>query len=95
MTLDDGGEITAERLLVAVGRTSNIDDLGLETVGLDPSARVLATDARGRAADKLWGVGDVNGPDSSPTLPRSRRRSSGPTSSASHHTTSTRRRFPA
>lgn len=61
VSLDDGTTVTAERLLVAVGRKSNIDDLGLETVGLDPDARVLETDARGRAGDKLWGVGDVIG----------------------------------
>ena len=59
--LDDGSEVTAERILVAVGRRSNIDDLGLETIGLDPAARILETDARGRAGEKLWGVGDVIG----------------------------------
>jgi pyruvate/2-oxoglutarate dehydrogenase complex dihydrolipoamide dehydrogenase (E3) component len=34
--LDDGTTITADELLVAVGRTPNTDKLGLETVGLKP-----------------------------------------------------------
>ena len=34
--LDDGNTITAEELLVAVGRKPNKDKLGLETVGLKP-----------------------------------------------------------
>ena len=43
----DGQELDAEKLLVAAGRRPNLDDLGLETVGLDPSAR----SHRGRRAD--------------------------------------------
>ncbi|HET6666546.1 MAG TPA: NAD(P)/FAD-dependent oxidoreductase [Intrasporangium sp.] len=53
--------VTAERLLVATGRTNNLDDLGLETMGLDPDAQVIETDERMRAADKLWAVGDITG----------------------------------
>ena len=39
-------EVTAEKLLVAAGRIPNLDDLGLDTVGLDPSARTIETDER-------------------------------------------------
>lgn len=58
----DGGEpLTAAALLVATGRQAKLDGLGLETVGLDPSARFLATDERMRAGDRVWAVGDVTG----------------------------------
>jgi len=59
--LSDGSSVTGERLLVATGRAARLDGLGLETLGLDPSARFLSTDDRMRAADKVWGVGDVTG----------------------------------
>ena len=63
----DGETVTAEKLLVAAGRTPNLDDLGLETVGLDPTARSLEVDERlrvstdGGGAGGLWAIGDVTG----------------------------------
>ena len=59
----DLGETTvvAEKLLAAVGRINNLDDLGLETVGLDPEARWLEVDEHMRAGEGLWGVGDAVG----------------------------------
>lgn len=59
----DGEEIRAARLLVAAGRHPNLDDLGLETVGLDPSARTLEVDERMRVVgvEGLWAIGDVVG----------------------------------
>ena len=59
----EGGDQTlhADQLLVAAGRTPNLDDLGLETVGLDPTARTIEVDERMRAGEKLWVVGDVTG----------------------------------
>jgi pyruvate/2-oxoglutarate dehydrogenase complex dihydrolipoamide dehydrogenase (E3) component len=59
--LSDGSTVTGEKLLVATGRAARLGDLGLETVGLDPSARFLTTDDRMRAADGVWAVGDVTG----------------------------------
>lgn len=64
--LDPGGPdgprtVTAERLLVATGRRANLADIGLDTVGLDPSARVIEVDDRLRAAPGLWAVGDITG----------------------------------
>ncbi|WP_300681749.1 NAD(P)/FAD-dependent oxidoreductase [Nocardioides sp.] len=59
LTLDTDERISAERLLVAVGRTSNLDGVGLDSVGLDP--RALHVDDRMRAADGLWVIGDVVG----------------------------------
>jgi pyruvate/2-oxoglutarate dehydrogenase complex dihydrolipoamide dehydrogenase (E3) component len=61
LTLGDGEELVADKLLVAAGRTPNLDDLGLESVGLDPSARTIEVDDRMRAGDGLWAIGDVTG----------------------------------
>ncbi len=57
----DGQTLDAEKLLVAAGRQPNLSDLGLDTVGLDPSARSLEVDDAMRAGDGLWVVGDVTG----------------------------------
>jgi pyruvate/2-oxoglutarate dehydrogenase complex dihydrolipoamide dehydrogenase (E3) component len=57
----DGRSVRAERLLVAAGRHNNIGDIGLEHVGLDPSARVLEPDERMRVADGVWAIGDITG----------------------------------
>src|SRR3954467_4861413 len=61
LALDTGEELVADKLLVAAGRTPNLDDLCLETVGLDPKARTLDVDERMRAGDGLWVIGDVTG----------------------------------
>jgi pyruvate/2-oxoglutarate dehydrogenase complex dihydrolipoamide dehydrogenase (E3) component len=57
----DGETLHADRLLVAAGRRPGFSGLGLETVGLDPSARALEVDGRLRAADGLWAIGDITG----------------------------------
>ncbi len=54
-------EVVADQLLVAAGRTPNLDDLGLETVGLDPSARSIEVDERMVAGEGLWAIGDIVG----------------------------------
>ncbi len=61
LTIAGGEPVVVEQLLVAAGRTPNLDDLGLETVGLDPSSRTLDVDERLRATDGLWALGDVTG----------------------------------
>lgn len=61
VVLGGGEQLTAAALLVAAGRRTNISDLGLDAVGLDPSARFLDTDEQVRAGDKLWAVGDITG----------------------------------
>jgi pyruvate/2-oxoglutarate dehydrogenase complex dihydrolipoamide dehydrogenase (E3) component len=57
----DGRTIDADRLLVAAGRRTNLSDLGLETVGLDPAARFVEVDDRLRAGERLWAIGDITG----------------------------------
>lgn len=63
-TLDDGRGLTADEILVAVGRRPNTGDVGLDSVGLEPG-KFLSVDDRLRATgvdnDWLYGVGDVTG----------------------------------
>jgi pyruvate/2-oxoglutarate dehydrogenase complex dihydrolipoamide dehydrogenase (E3) component len=59
--LADGTELAAERLLVATGRVADLSSLGLESVGLDGTARFIQVDERMRAADGIWAMGDVTG----------------------------------
>ena len=53
--------IESEQLLVAAGRRTNLSDVGLETLDLDPGAKVLETDERLRAGERLWAIGDITG----------------------------------
>ncbi|MEP7089047.1 MAG: NAD(P)/FAD-dependent oxidoreductase [Nocardioidaceae bacterium] len=53
--------LNADKLLVAAGRRPNLADLGLESVGLDPSAHAVEVDPRMRAGDGLWAIGDITG----------------------------------
>jgi pyruvate/2-oxoglutarate dehydrogenase complex dihydrolipoamide dehydrogenase (E3) component len=55
----DGRQVTGDRLLVAAGRRANLGDIGLETVGLDPSSRLLEPDDHLRVGGRLWAIGDV------------------------------------
>jgi pyruvate/2-oxoglutarate dehydrogenase complex dihydrolipoamide dehydrogenase (E3) component len=61
VTLNDGSIVEGEQLLVAVGRRPELRGLGLNSVGLDETARAVAVDERLRAADGLWAIGDVTG----------------------------------
>jgi pyruvate/2-oxoglutarate dehydrogenase complex dihydrolipoamide dehydrogenase (E3) component len=54
-------ELTSEKLLVAAGRRANLGDIGLDTVGLDPSARSLDPDEHMQVAPGLWAIGDITG----------------------------------
>jgi len=57
----DGETLNADKLLVAAGRRANLSDLGLETVGLDPSSHTIEVDPYLRAAEGLWAIGDITG----------------------------------
>jgi pyruvate/2-oxoglutarate dehydrogenase complex dihydrolipoamide dehydrogenase (E3) component len=61
LEIDDGQELTGDRLLVATGRRPRVRGIGLETVGVEPDAHGVPVDAHLRAADRLWAIGDVNG----------------------------------
>ncbi|MGH3442418.1 MAG: dihydrolipoyl dehydrogenase family protein [Nitriliruptorales bacterium] len=64
LVLEDGTAFVGDELLVATGRAANTEDIGLETVGLEPGGN-LETDAqlrvKGVGGDWLYAIGDVNG----------------------------------
>jgi pyruvate/2-oxoglutarate dehydrogenase complex dihydrolipoamide dehydrogenase (E3) component len=63
VTLADGSAHTGAKLLVAAGRSPNLSDIGLETIGLDPSARSLDVDDHMavEGVPGLFAVGDITG----------------------------------
>ncbi len=62
--LDDGSTAEGHAVLLAVGRSFPIDDLGLEHYGIDTTGRTpFPRDGRLRLADGLWVVGDPAGPE--------------------------------
>ena len=62
LELDSGGPVRADELLVAIGRKLNSDEIGLETVGLEPGKPVEVDEAmRAPDHDWLYAIGDVNG----------------------------------
>ena len=68
VTLTTGEQIDADELLVAIGRTPNTQDIGLETVDLKPGSwltvdgtmRVLGEDGEPLGGGWLYAAGDVN-----------------------------------
>jgi pyruvate/2-oxoglutarate dehydrogenase complex dihydrolipoamide dehydrogenase (E3) component len=62
--LDDGSTAEGHAILLAVGRSFPLDDLGLEHYGVDTSGRTsFQRDGRLRIADGLWVIGDPAGPE--------------------------------
>jgi pyruvate/2-oxoglutarate dehydrogenase complex dihydrolipoamide dehydrogenase (E3) component len=59
--LASGVELSAEQLLVSTGRKPNVDDLGLEQLGVKISRRGIETDESLRAAEGVWAIGDCTG----------------------------------
>jgi dihydrolipoamide dehydrogenase len=68
VTLTDGEQIEADELLVAIGRTPNTQDIGLDRIGLKPGAwltvddtlRVVGEDGALVGDGWLYAAGDVN-----------------------------------
>ncbi len=61
---DAGVDIVADEVLVAVGRTANSDDIGLESVGVTPDGFLDVDDrlrVEGVDGEWLYAAGDVNG----------------------------------
>lgn len=55
-------EVAADEILVAVGRTPNVEALGLEAAGVKLSRKGIETDARCRTnVPSVWAIGDVAG----------------------------------
>ena len=61
VTMAGGTAVSAERLLVATGRRSDLAALGIGAVGLDESARTIAVDDEMIAAPGVWAIGDIVG----------------------------------
>jgi pyruvate/2-oxoglutarate dehydrogenase complex dihydrolipoamide dehydrogenase (E3) component len=60
LTLADGRAVRGDRLLVATGRRPR-PPAGLDTVGVTAGPRGIPVDARLRAGERLWAIGDVTG----------------------------------
>jgi dihydrolipoamide dehydrogenase len=64
VTLEDGRSFTGDEILAATGRRPATDDLGVDTVGLEPGKYVEVDDrlrARDVDGDWLYAIGDCNG----------------------------------
>jgi dihydrolipoamide dehydrogenase len=62
--LDDGSTAEGHVILLAVGRSFELDRIGLEHYGLDASKRDgVPRDGRLRVAEGLWIAGDAAGPE--------------------------------
>jgi len=61
LELDDGAALSANLLVVATGRSPRVQDLGLESVGVQPGKKGIPIDDRCAAAEGVWAIGDVTG----------------------------------
>jgi dihydrolipoamide dehydrogenase len=61
LELEDGRNLSGDRLLVATGRRPRVHEIGLDTVGIEPDAHGVPVDAHLRAGERLWAIGDVTG----------------------------------
>jgi pyruvate/2-oxoglutarate dehydrogenase complex dihydrolipoamide dehydrogenase (E3) component len=60
--VEDGSSVTADEILVAVGRQPHTDDLGIEMLGIGPGKPIEVDDTlRVPGHDWLYAIGDVNG----------------------------------
>jgi pyruvate/2-oxoglutarate dehydrogenase complex dihydrolipoamide dehydrogenase (E3) component len=57
----DGTEVRGEHLLVATGRRPRTEDLGLDTVGIEPGTHGVPVDDRLSAGPGVWVIGDATG----------------------------------
>ena len=61
LVLDNGTELRGDHLLVATGRRPRVHGIGLETVGVQADEHGIPVEARLRAGERLWAIGDVTG----------------------------------
>ncbi len=61
-TVDDGQSIEADRILMAVGRRANVDDIGLEKLSIHTEKGYIPTDdTLATGAENCYCIGDANG----------------------------------
>jgi pyruvate/2-oxoglutarate dehydrogenase complex dihydrolipoamide dehydrogenase (E3) component len=62
VTLDDGTTVETDVVILGAGRRPSTEELGLETVGIEPGEQgAVRVDERCRAGEGLWALGDVTG----------------------------------
>jgi pyruvate/2-oxoglutarate dehydrogenase complex dihydrolipoamide dehydrogenase (E3) component len=64
LALEDGSTLTAERLILATGKTPRLEGLGLEALDIEvePGAFLPVDErCRVRGQEHVWGVGDITG----------------------------------
>jgi pyruvate/2-oxoglutarate dehydrogenase complex dihydrolipoamide dehydrogenase (E3) component len=54
-------DVSGERLLVATGRRARVNELGLDSVGIEPGKQGIEVDEQLRAGDGVWAIGDATG----------------------------------
>ena len=54
-------DLRGERLLVATGRRARVDDIGLDTIGVEPTRQGIPVDGHMRVTDGVWAIGDATG----------------------------------
>jgi dihydrolipoamide dehydrogenase len=61
--IEGGPQITAEKMLVSIGRQPNSQGIGLETVGVETDGRgyIVVNDKLETSAPNVYAIGDVNG----------------------------------
>lgn len=59
--LDDGSNIEADEVMLAIGRNPNVAGLGLENIGVacGPNGRIIVNDEQRTSVDNIFAVGDV------------------------------------
>lgn len=61
LDLGPHGRIRADQLLVATGRRPDLQGLGVEVIGVEPTSSHLTTDENMRVVPGIWAIGDVTG----------------------------------
>ncbi len=59
--LSDGGTLSAEAVLVATGRIPNVEDIGLEEIGIDPKGPLKVNTRMETQVPGVYAAGDVKG----------------------------------
>jgi pyruvate/2-oxoglutarate dehydrogenase complex dihydrolipoamide dehydrogenase (E3) component len=59
--LPGGDELRGDRLLVATGRRARAEEIGLDTIGVEPTRQGVPVDERMRVTDGVWAIGDATG----------------------------------